>query len=374
MRWIAMLPSIALFAGCLGEATVDCGNGFFCPAGLACAAPGYCGEPAQVATCSAAEDWDPCAFDNDDPTSGSCRHGICGACNADREGCTSGWTAMSVPASPQFNSIWVVDRAHAYAVGNEGTLLHYNGVAWRAVITEPPIPPALTLLSVWASSASDIYIVSDNATDQNLLHIVDGTLSFVSTGSMGLKAVWGTAPDNVYVAGFLGAIRRFDGATWQLVQSGGQTYASIHGANASRIYAMSATGAFATYDGMAWTTGTIPGLPTGAILEQVWVGDSDVIAVGDNRLIVRWNGTDWKTASMFDGVLAVNLSGVWGSGPSDYYVVGDSGTIGRSTDGETWTGVTQPPGVEHLYEIAGMSPTNIFAVGSTGAIWKYSGD
>src|SRR5262245_11605048 len=47
MRWIALGLVGVMLAGCpLGSNTVDCGGGFMCPQGLACAAPGYCGESA----------------------------------------------------------------------------------------------------------------------------------------------------------------------------------------------------------------------------------------------------------------------------------------------------------------------------------------
>jgi len=61
-------------------------------------------------------------------------------------------------------------------------------------------------------------------------------------------------------------------------------------------------------------------------LNGVWgSGASDVWAVGDFGTIVHWNGNAWTSVS--SGTTNY-LSGIWGSA-SDVWVVGSSGTILR---------------------------------------------
>jgi hypothetical protein len=65
-------------------------------------------------------------------------------------------------------------------------------------------------------------------------------------------------------------------------------------------------------------------LPQGNRLMGVWgSGASDVWAVGDSGTILHWNGSAWSSAT---SGTANTLTGVWGSA-SNAWAVGRSGTI-----------------------------------------------
>lgn len=61
----------------------------------------------------------------------------------------------------------------------------------------------------------------------------------------------------------------------------------------------------------------------------------------------------------------------WGSGPSDVWGVGESGTI-LHFDGKAWSMVRSPTN-SALYGIWGSSPSNIFAVGNRGTVIHWDG-
>jgi hypothetical protein len=373
MRLSAVLAAAAsLCGGCFQSRTVDCGNGFLCPPDQACAAPGHCGDPVQVASCDGKADWDPCAFS--DTTGGSCRFGVCEACTPDRAGCGSGWRAMSSSTTVDLNDILVLARDDAYAVGNTGTLLHYDGTQWRAVATSPAIPSTLDLQSIWGPTGDDFYVVSSDAGDRNVLHITARTqLGFETMTSYGLKAVWGTARDNVFVVGLGGLVRRFDGTGWQDVRSGGLPLTKIDGLvdqAVMQIVAIGPSGSYAASVSGGWSSGMLSSSTT---LTDVWVGADATLVVGLGRTLLRYITIGNAQPVSFDATVPIGLDlyGAWGSATAKL-VVGDAGKILRSDTGEQWTDASPNLGSSSLRAIDGSGEGDIFVVGAAGAIWHFS--
>ena len=74
------------------------------------------------------------------------------------------------------------------------------------------------LLSIWGSSASDVWAVGDNGT---ILHYNGTSWSSVArvTGEH-LNGVWGTSSSNIWAVGLGGTILHYDGTIWSSVASG----------------------------------------------------------------------------------------------------------------------------------------------------------
>ncbi|MBF0497109.1 MAG: WD40 repeat domain-containing protein, partial [Deltaproteobacteria bacterium] len=109
--------------------------------------------------------------------------------------------------------------------------------------------------------------------------------------------------------------------------------------------------------------------PTSKILRGVWGSSgTDVFAVGDDGVILHYNGSGWDMSSRS----LYQFSGVWGSSGTGVLAVGtmlSSGTVLRY-DGSTWSKMTSwgyP-----LSSIWGSSATDIFA-GGFNTILHYNG-
>lgn len=104
-------------------------------------------------------------------------------------------------------------------------------------------------------------------------------------------------------------------------------------------------------------------------LRDVWGADtSNIWAVGDGGVILKWNGTAW--AAQTSGTTA-NLLRVWGTDASNVWAVGASGTI-RKWNGSTWS--AQTSGTSNtLRSVHGSSTSNVWAVGDTGTALKWNG-
>ncbi len=80
----------------------------------------------------------------------------------------------------------------------------------------------------------------------------------------------------------------------------------------------------------------------------------------------------WEVA--FDTSSTGALSGVWGSGPSDVFVVGGTGTQGEvyHFDGSVWAPMAVPE-VPLLVWVFGFAPDDVYAVGLGGGALHYDG-
>jgi hypothetical protein len=90
--------------------------------------------------------------------------------------------------------------------------------------------------------------------------------------------------------------------------------------------------------------------------------------VGVSGTILHWDGSVWTSVS---SGTTNNLWGIWGSGASDVWAVGNSdvafvGTI-LHWDGSAWTSVSSGT-TSHLYGVWGSGPSDVWAVGDGGTI------
>src|SRR5438552_16184979 len=61
------------------------------------------------------------------------------------------WSSVSSGTVQNLNSVWGTSASDVWAVGDGGTLLHYNGISWSSVTSGTTAP----LHAVWGHSAAD---------------------------------------------------------------------------------------------------------------------------------------------------------------------------------------------------------------------------
>lgn len=110
-------------------------------------------------------------------------------------------------------------------------------------------------------------------------------------------------------------------------------------------------------------------LAQGRSLYGVWgSGPTDVWVVGDVGTTLHWNGYGW-TASRRETPQA--LLAVWGSSASDVWGVGTHGTI-RHWTGSVWSAIPSPTD-QSLRSVWGSGPGDVWAVGDQGVILHWNG-
>ncbi len=268
--------------------------------------------------------------------------------------------AYDNPPSADYVDVWGTSSSDVFAVGYDGTIVHYNGETWS------PMTSGTTarLYGVWGTSSTDVYVVGHDGT---ILHHDGETWNSMTSGtSSALLAVWGTSMSEVYAVGANGAVLHFDGEIWSPMTSG--TAAPLHGVwgtSSGDVFAVGAFGTVVHYDGTTWSSMTSG---TTENLADVWgTSSGDVYAVGVGGTILHFDGEIWSP--MTSGTVEI-IRGVWGTSSSDAYAVGQGGTIVHY-DGETWSPMTSGT-TEQLYGVWGTSSSNVYAVGSFGVIMRGS--
>ncbi len=205
-----------------------------------------------------------------------------------------------------------------------------------------------------------------------------------------LLSIWGSSATDVYAvggphgnAGFNALVMHFDGATWKRLDAANtDTYWWVYGIGPKDVWMTGENGRISHWDGAAFkhyasgTTATIFGVWAASATEAWAVGGTPGATGSDpNDLLLHFDGTTWSPSPL-PKKLGRTYFKVWGTGPDDVFVVGEAGTIWHRTGG-AWTLMSEPP-VAHgtLLTVHGCAPNDVYAVGSRdvlhydGAAWK----
>lgn len=314
-----------------------------------------------------------------------------------------GWTVgYENPEESLIGDFWGASDTDVYAVGHDGTLLHWDGVAWR----KTQLDPTLDLYRIDGFDANTIWIP---ALDGRILHgsganwtVQDDLLGRLAFGIGALDAR--RAVTVSYRAGFaigtidgwteewsgyrvpLVAITECDGApcafgdlvSYLRVEGDGVRRVSMDGArvrdawspDGREIIVVGANGRIQRGRGDAWSrdsSGT-----TADLYAVHGTSASDVWAVGDDRAALHFDGVRWQRVAQPQDVYSNALNDVWAVAPDDVYFAGSSGAV--HFDGADWSRI-ELPGAEYwnLTGVWARSPTEVYFAGGPGTIFVYDG-
>ena len=313
---------------------------------------GLCENGQCVYTCKAQTKDDPCC---DDP-----------ACTSDPV-CSS-WSQLDSGTTKDLVGIWGSSGSDIFAVGSEGTMLHFNGNTWA----EMESGRTDSIFDVWGSSSTNVYAL----TLGSILHY-DGQTWNAEDFKTSVSAIWGLSAENVYLMGenesyspYSGWVAKKNNDIWELLYLYGCTTNCFidagWGSDSANLYFVGGGGKIIHYDGEDFSE--IDSNIT-QNLYGIWGSASDdIFAVGKDGVILHYDGNAW---SLMESEATDDLYSVWGSSGNDVFAVGSSGTI-LYYNGSTWSrmnsGVTSD-----LLDIWGSSGTDYFIVGADGAILHYDG-
>jgi photosystem II stability/assembly factor-like uncharacterized protein len=254
---------------------------------------------------------------------------------------SASWEPQDIMTKGNVYGLWGIDKT-VYAVGAGGLVLKTNtdGATWDSV---RGIGVVTDLWRMWGSAADDLYIVGNSGT---ILHSTNG-IQWEKQGTPNnliLYGIWGSGPNDVYAAG--------EGPTMLHTVDHGKTWVPENVSSASGIYAVFGFAADNVY-----AVGE-----NGALLKRTVGPSGDDGGVADGGM----GGVMWVPLS--SGVTP-HLDQMWGSGPNDVYIVGDSGTLLHSIDGgKTWTAEALGLTHENLYSVWGIGADHVYVVGNAGGI------
>ncbi len=269
----------------------------------------------------------------------------------------SGW-------GPGDGSFWVV--------GGElenGVVLHYESREWTEIDLGFQVP---LLNWVHGTSANDVFVGGNDGT---ILHFdgVSWSRHFAPIDDP-VWGLWAVAPDDVWAVGGDGVfgtepfVVHFDGQGWSLApipafeRPGVSALFKVWGASADDIYAVGQNGAVLHWDGAAFTE---LGIGISQDLIGIWGNSSDDITVVGGRgtaAFAHFDGATWTRAPASS---MVGLNGVWTRRADVAHVVGVLGTVLR-IDPRTLEVLGQDivPTTLELHAVFGDDSSHLFAFGA----------
>jgi len=257
------------------------------------------------------------------------------------------WRLIESGTEKGLRSIWGSTDSDIWAVGIDGTVLHWNGSTWHRYEFEQ---------GFWKD----------------------------------LFSVWGAASYDVWAAGEFGAILHWDGNSWTQYDDNmntGRYYYGIWGVSSNDVWAIGSENdesIVAHWDGYSWSDIESPYLE---FLRGISGMDSEfVVSVGwvnsmhnNGPAVIRWDGATWREESYPECGscdLACWFEGVWCSDYDDIWAVGSN--FCRETSGHImhWNGPSNEwefVGIGHvteLHDLWGESEDNVWAVGTSILHWN----
>jgi hypothetical protein len=250
-------------------------------------------------------------------------------------------------------------------------LAHFDGTQWsvgRSLTLNP-------LYGVWASSLSDAWVVGGG---QAAMHW-DGQAWSGYAGDNTLQDfthVWGSGPGDVFIGGNGGYLAHLDGGATTVItygDFGGSDIDDLGGSTPGQVWLTN--GALSLWDGHAYD-GASTGSPLN--LYGVWLDPGGLVwSVGANGNVGGTYGAVVEREQP-DGGWARSLAPtgdlykVRGTSDSDVWAVGSYGAMAHF-DGGTWASVSHPGGSSSLYGLSVSAPDDAWAVGGSGLVLHWNG-
>lgn len=289
------------------------------------------------------------------------------------------WTVLQPDGPRTVRSIWGTSSANVYAVGDEGTLFHYNGAGWTRQRGEMPA----VFRGVWGSAPDNIFVVGHvrptvtprpSGRAEGLVYHFDGTnWTAVDVGVQpALYAIWGSSASDVFVAGAEGAVLHFDGHTWTPQPTGFSfsTIRALWGAAPDTVFAVGNLGAVLRYNGTSWSQDSAL---AGGYLSLWGASAHDIWAVGD--VVMHFDGVSWSRQA---NDIFVPWNAVWGTSATNVYAVGNGIYQGQlfRYDGLSWTlfaDTLSHPAFHNAMTTVWGNAGNLWVALGSGAIARYDG-
>ncbi|MBA3540413.1 MAG: hypothetical protein H0T79_12440 [Deltaproteobacteria bacterium] len=217
-------------------------------------------------------------------------------------------TAWSQSALPGAGVVWGTAPTDLWVFAGS-TLRRGDGTVWQDTI----VPNLQRAISVWGSSAQDVWVVSEGVSmPAQLLHF-DGTAWMQIATPFPPRVVWGAGAGDLFVGGSGGVLRRA-GSGW--TNLGLANVLQIAGRSATDFVVAAGT-TVQHHDGSGW-------VPIGSVLSDfptfvtLAVGVAEVV-VSSSATVYSYGGNDWRDVQL-QGTLTSYLSSIYAS-PVGVFVV-----------------------------------------------------
>jgi len=298
----------------------------------------------------------------------------------------SKWRQTLLPASARtLTAVSIVTANDVWAVGVNGTIIHWDGVSWVAPAVVP-VGVTDSIFSVFLLPGGlDGWAVGRNVAGAAIILRWSGawptgvwSAVVAPVGALDLRGVALSSSIQGWAVGRGGTILKWDGAGWTSIAPSPTPLDlfSVSIVSASDAWAVGASSTIIHWNGASWT-GPM-GAPTILIdyhaIQMTGASDGWIAGNLNNNgegLLLRWDGVAWSVVRSY---VTVNLNGIDVSllvGGALGVSVGDAETIIK-WNGSSWFAQTSPTftDINAMYLV---SSNDGWAVGRSGTIFRWNG-
>lgn len=238
---------------------------------------------------------------------------------------------------------------------------------------ENPFPQGNTLRAVHGTAHDDVWTVGEGG-----VVLWWGGEAWTSTPSgttATLRSVWAAARNDAWIAGDQGTLLHWDGTRLVPTKVTDLSIAAVSGSAPNDVWAVangpSAKATLLHWDGKAWSSTPTPY----ASLRTLWVRAADDAWAAGNRdgilgsiLVLHYDGSSWNPVAVpSDRSFEPDVTGFWGSGSATWMVAeGDNFSTLASLDGQAWKSkYTTPASSFLLSALWGAGDNDLWAVGDS---------
>ncbi len=276
------------------------------------------------------------------------------------------------------NDIWgAAANEDIFAVGERGTILHYDGSAWRRQAGPDlmmDVPAAGAWTSIHGTRPDDLVA----GTTKDVFQRVGERWEHVERFSMEGRVydVWGASPNEAWAVGW--KIWRWDGnpeGDWEEFESPVSVDLNrVHGTAPNDFYIAADDATLLHYDGSTFEVVSLPNI--GVLdLNDVWAAAPDRVFVAvHDQTILLFNGMSWGVHDLTGLGLFGRVTALWGEVVDEIisvYAATDQGELLEWEGGANWSVIdTGLPSASRTYlglwGVRGPETFDLFAVGRTG--------
>lgn len=264
------------------------------------------------------------------------------------------WEKLGTDTKAHLTSVHGVSATDVWAVGNDGTALHFDGTMWA----KQPTGTSNDLNDVWASSTNDVWMVGGSKT---VLRWNGATISPVPNAPQSFDDVMGLDANTVFFCSFYGLFVFSDNAFTELKKNGltarcNELFPLEGGVGAlveNEVYRLTKSGSSLLF--------TLPNSSSQRSVAVLSVGDIWVIGASSGSVLRYGSGAELELV-MPSGMTA---TGALVRSPVDAWVFGTSGYLahfGRSALTLKVAGESSAPDLSSMWSASGVT----FAVGTNG--------